>query len=211
MRNQERECVISDWWRLTDKLSVHDAALLIVGVDPNSEEGSNCQKKKPYEQPHGYGAVVRGISAAIGKKIDGTHIPFYETDINGNRMDPVEGTINTDESTVNVESLVAWLRSFGIKDGFFLPRHAIESGPAYLDKNHPRYAPKLAAAVNAWLATENKGGQTAKKAIDKWLRMNASQYGLIKEDGNPNESAIEELSKVANWELKGGAPKTPGV
>lgn len=42
-----------------------------------------------------------------------------------------------------------------------------------------------------------------------WLRSHAGRFGLIKDDGNPNESGIEEVSKVANWETKGGAPKTP--
>lgn len=210
MDYQERENSISEWWRLADELSVHEAALLIVGVDPHCETGSYCWGWKPHEQPDGYGAVVRAISAVLGGKIDGVHVPQYETDINGNRTHAIDGSTNATESTVKVESLVAWLRSRIGERGFFFPPKTVESGPAYLDKNHPRYAPKLAAVVSAWMAVEEIPGKTVKQSIERWLRANAGQYGLIKEDGNPNESAILELSKVANWELKGGAPKTPG-
>jgi hypothetical protein len=52
-------------------------------------------------------------------------------------------------------------------------------------------------------------GTTAKQAMMKWLRRHADQYGLTKDDGNPNEQGIEEIAKIANWDSKGGAPKTP--
>jgi hypothetical protein len=42
-----------------------------------------------------------------------------------------------------------------------------------------------------------------------WLRQHANEFGLTKEDGNPNEQGIEEVAKIANWDTKGGAPKTP--
>jgi len=44
-----------------------------------------------------------------------------------------------------------------------------------------------------------------------WLRQHANEFGLTKEDGNPNEQGIEEVAKIANWDTKGGAPKTPGA
>ena len=44
----------------------------------------------------------------------------------------------------------------------------------------------------------------------KWLREHASEYGLSDEEGKPNETGIDEVSKVANWQPKGGALKTPG-
>ena len=53
-------------------------------------------------------------------------------------------------------------------------------------------------------------GKTAKQALERWLRENAAGYGLSDEDGNPNAKGIEECAKVANWQHKGGAPKTPG-
>jgi len=34
-------------------------------------------------------------------------------------------------------------------------------------------------------------------------------YTVSLEEGKPNETGIEECAKVANWQEKGGAPKTP--
>jgi hypothetical protein len=42
----------------------------------------------------------------------------------------------------------------------------------------------------------------------QWLREHAEDLDLI-HDGKPNETAIEEICKVANWRPKGGAPPTP--
>ena len=81
----------------------------------------------------------------------------------------------------------------------------------YLNLNHPRYATKLAAAINAWIAIDNKEklkGKSAKKALSIWLREHAFEYNLTDLDGNPNETGIEECAKVANWQEKGGAPKS---
>ena len=41
----------------------------------------------------------------------------------------------------------------------------------------------------------------------RWLRLNASQYGLTDDDGKPSENVIEELAKVGTWATSGGAPK----
>jgi hypothetical protein len=81
----------------------------------------------------------------------------------------------------------------------------------YLDPKHPRYAPKLAAAVLAWQTTGNKAltGKSPKQALLKWLREHAAEFDLTDEDGKPNETGIEEAAKVANWQPAGGAPKTP--
>jgi hypothetical protein len=82
--------------------------------------------------------------------------------------------------------------------------------PGYLDPVNPRYAPKLAAAVMAWQAVTDAGNVSPKQALTKWLNENALRLGLSSEDGVPIQAAIEDVAKVANWETKGGAPKTPG-
>ena len=59
---------------------------------------------------------------------------------------------------------------------------------------------------------ENGGllsGKTVKQSLEKWLRLNARDYGLCDEEGKPNETGIQECAKVVNWQQKGGAPKTP--
>ncbi|WP_298928114.1 hypothetical protein [uncultured Ramlibacter sp.] len=74
----------------------------------------------------------------------------------------------------------------------------------YLRPDHPRYTPKLAAAVHAWEAvTEPLPGSTTKQSLEKWLTENASRFDL-------SGKAIGECAAVSNWMTKGGAPKTPG-
>lgn len=86
--------------------------------------------------------------------------------------------------------------------------------PAYLDPDHPYYSLKLAAAIAAWEAlTANPALLTSKppkSAAKKWLADNAKRLGLIKNDGAINGQGIEEVAKVINWRLTGGAPRTPG-
>jgi hypothetical protein len=85
-----------------------------------------------------------------------------------------------------------------------------EANATYLDQSHPRYSPKLAAAVRAWLAVDDPKGKSPKQALESWLTAHASEFALTKEDGTPNTQGIDECAKVANWNPKGGAPKTPG-
>ena len=97
--------------------------------------------------------------------------------------------------------------------GFFFPEK-VENKVAYLDPANQNYSSKLAAAISAWDAVRSDEsltrGKTVKQAIIVWLRKNADRFGLTKDDGNPNEQGIEEVAKIANWDTKGGAPKTPG-
>lgn len=111
------------------------------------------------------------------------------------------------KSLVSRTDLLTWLKSNGFCSGFFFP--ADVGGPDYLDPNNPRYAPKLAAAVRAWQAVTDPGKRSPKQALEKWIREHAADLRLTDEDGNPVTQAVEDCSKVANWQLGGGAPKTP--
>ncbi|WP_444633237.1 hypothetical protein [Cupriavidus oxalaticus] len=121
--------------------------------------------------------------------------------------------MNLSNTRVAVSELQTWLRRRGVKSGFFFS-NAIDA-PGYLDHNHPRYAPKLAAAVRAWEAvgTDPKyldNGRTVKQNLESWLMAHAAEFDLVKDNREINANAIEnQISKVANWEDKGGAPKTP--
>jgi hypothetical protein len=84
------------------------------------------------------------------------------------------------------------------------------AAPGYLDPSHPRYSPKLAAAVRAWLAVDDPKGKHPKQALTAWLTKNASNFGLTNPDGRPNKEGIGDCAKVANWKPSGGAPTTPG-
>jgi hypothetical protein len=193
-----------DFWRLCDELTIHEAALLVAGESPAAhyhDENWDVAKR-----PRGYEAAKSAITNALRRNsIPGTIIEDFEHDINGQRY-PLKGTI-TLESRVEVEGLRTWLWSRGLRNGFFFPQQVEPAD--YLNPSHPRYAPKLAAAVRAWQAVTDPAGKHPKQALMKWLRENAADFGLTDEDGKPNETGIEEAAKVANWQPGGGAPKTP--
>jgi hypothetical protein len=194
-----------DYWRLCDELSVVQAALLIVGEDP-SEYQERVDNWDPESRPRGYDAAKAALMNAInGKRLVASAIDLV--DLDGNSRGP-----DWRHTTIMVEDLRAWLRSRGIKTGFFLP--APEAGPDYLSAFHPNYSAKLAAAIEAWKAVsadaELRRGKSVKQALIVWLRQHANEFGLTKEDGNPNEQGIEDVAKIANWDTRGGAPKTPG-
>ena len=59
--------------------------------------------------------------------------------------DEVYGSADISTSRVTVDSLRNWLRSRGVRTGFFFPEGT--EAPEFLDPLNPRYAPKLAAAI----------------------------------------------------------------
>jgi hypothetical protein len=188
-------------------LSVIQAALLIAGIDPSSDQ-AYVEGRAPETRPVGYEAARTALAHALREgAIKGKVIPSRDNDFLG----VIEGSVDPAESRIEVESLRDWLSKRGIRSGFFFPNAT--GTPDYLDKNNPRYAPKLAATVCAWLATgeaEATKGKSPKQALVKWLREHAAEYKLSDDEGTPNETGIEECAKVANWLEKGGAPKTPG-
>lgn len=200
-----------DYWRLCDELSVIESALLIAGCDPSIDAGyvEGWDREK---RPLGYEAAKTAISNALRRgSINGRLVPTYERDINGSTCGIAEDAIDLAGSRVEVESLRQWLAGRGLKTGFFFPQER-DFGD-YLNPRHPRYAPKLAAAVQAWRATGDASatsGKSPKQALMKWLREHAADFGMTDEDGKPNDTGIEEAAKVANWQPTGGAPKTPG-
>lgn len=197
-------------WRLCDELTVVQAALLVAGCDPGSD---HCYVEgwDPHKRPAGYEAAKAAITNSLRRgTIKGQVIGSILYSEDGDwAVDSSGDTLNVSESSVEVQSLKAWLMSRGVTTGFFFP--AATYAPDYLDPVHPRYAPKLAAAVRAWLAVDDPKGKHPKQALMKWLREHAADFGLSDDDGKPNEQGIEECAKVANWQPGGGAPKTPGT
>ncbi|MEQ8441748.1 MAG: hypothetical protein RIM33_04875 [Alphaproteobacteria bacterium] len=198
-----------DYWRLCDDLSVYQAALLVVGVDPAVEayvEHNNIEKR-----PYGYEAAKSAIINALKRdSLVGALAWESELDQNGNEIGPSDN-VNVFSSTVSVQSLRFFLKKRGISTGFFFQDHVEDRN--YLNPENSCFAPKLAAAVAAWEAVSSNPslfeGKTVKQALEKWLREHASEYGLTGTDGNPVGGAIEQISKVANWRPEGGAAKTP--
>lgn len=198
---------ISENWRWCDELTIVQAALLIVGIDPTSKAGASCERTVYSEQPKGYAPAKIAISDALQSgKIRGKVEPVYQNDSYGSPVGVIPGSVDVEASVVSVDSLKEWLVSRGFRKGFFFP--ALEPTD-YLDPGNDRYAPKLAAAVQAWKAVTDPNGKHPKQALMKWLRENAATFGLTDDEGRPNETGIEEVAKVANWKPGGGAPKTP--
>lgn len=191
-----------DYWRLCEELTVYEAALLVAGRSP-SKMGDVERKAS---RPSGYDAAKTAIRNALrAGKIKGTIEPEVEFDADGRREEIRDSVALS--SRVEVAALKDWLVSRGFSTGFFFP--ARTEAPDYLDLANPRYAPKLAAAVRAWQAVTDPAGKHPKQALTKWLRENAAEFGLADDEGNPNETGIEEVAKVANWQPGGGAPRTP--
>lgn len=203
-----------DYWRLCDELSVVQAALLIVGLDP--AEFYYVMEWEGNKRPENFSAALAALSHAIlGGRLHATIRKAIESRWDSTAEDYYDydtGEPDWEKTTILVDDLRVWLRGRGFKTGFFFPQ-AVET-PDFLNQAHKNYAPKLAAAIGAWEAVnaspELIKGKTVKQALLKWLRKNADKFGLTKDDGNPNEQGIEEIAKISNWDAKGGAPKTPG-
>lgn len=193
----------SNYWRLAEELNVIQAALLIVEIEP-AEMQSDVERWVDEKKPPGYSAV----STALKNAIKAERLPAKIEMIH--EMDGIQ-YIDWSSTTFRVEDLKNWLKERNFSTGFFFQDNKTTGN--FLDPQNEYYAPKLSAAVNAWSAVTDDStlldGKSPKQALDKWLRENASHYGLTKDDGNPNESAIEEISKIANWNPVGGAVKTP--
>lgn len=194
---------INPLWHLHDDLSIHHAVCLIAGYDPNDYEIASSQwnyESQPIDFPN-YNPVYSAVitAARLGK------LKVCISD------DNLSKEITHPKTTIKRDDLKEWLVSRGFKSGFLFEGDNInKDDPDYLNQNHPRYAPKLAACVKAWLeVTEPPKGKRPKHALEKWFRENGASYGLTKEDGNPNEQGIEECTKVTNWDIRGGATKTP--
>lgn len=196
-----------DFWRMHDHLSIFQAVMLILGHDPSIYTSWEIQRDIESSRPSGFSALLNFLhTAAIKDKIacDKKFI-MYPDDT------PDFSQLDIDKTIIEVESLKHYLSSKGINTGFFFSGRA-DSRP-YLDKKHPSYAPKLAAAVRAWESVSSNlsdyKGKSPKQALDIWLRKNANEFGLLNEEGNPINQSIEEISKISNWKTSGGATKTP--
>jgi hypothetical protein len=213
-----------DLWRLHDAFNLAQAAALISGNYPSEiADSQNGPYLVEYEDEGSYHAIqknalfqaalsalmmavrIKRLQAQIAYLGKYQHVRYVGAESEG-YWEPI-GEIDPLGTIVEVDHLRAWLESRGVKTGFFF---AIgNDAPDYLDPNNSRYAPKLAAAVQAWLSVTEPNGRHPKQALAKWLREHAAEFGLTDDEGKPNETGIEEAAKVANWQPGGGAPKTP--
>ncbi len=195
-----------EYWKLCERLNIIQAALLMCECDPADFQDHIEIKKRKY-QPQGYYACKSAVLAAIESGVVTGEIV---TEIFGvDEESPIED-INLLKSYVTYDSLSLWLKSKGFKSEFFFPEKSVVNDCE--NTAHCCFAPKLAAAVAAWKSVSSStfSPGSPKQQISAWVRKNALRYGLTDSEGKPNETAINEIAKVANWRPQGGAPKTPG-
>ena len=159
------------------------------------------KKWSDVEKPEDYIAAREAIRSAIETEL-------VEGQLHKVMRDGFDSAyVEYELSNVQVSSLINWLDERGFTTSAFKKPESKTRG--YLDPEHPRFSSKLAAVVEAWESYDLDSTEpgTPKQRIMKWLRLNASRFGLTNEDGRPNENVIEELAKVANWLPRGGAPK----
>jgi hypothetical protein len=188
-------------WRLAEELSIVEAALLLVNLDPSDYSGVESALKKPL----GYLAARNSLISAVARRTIQSRFSYDHYQDEYQPIDP-------EKTYLDAESLFGWLKGKGFTTGFFFP--ASGSLQPYLDPTNERYAPKLAAAVKAWIEVGKQadGPRSPKQRLVKWLRENAAAYGMTDDDGKPMDSVIDALAKAANWNPEGGAPKsTPPI
>lgn len=223
----------TNYWDLCEEYSVIQAALLIVDEDPATLQHV-VEQNSPDFRPHGFDAVYSALQKAVSagsleasirhsiisqgclQAIAEEYASFSQNNteiLTANNGTSYIYSLAPDWhlTTIQKADLIKWLRARNFYCNFFTPVENITiSQPS---EEQPFCTPKLLAALDAWEAVRSNNGalkgNTPKQAIQKWLRQNAANYGLVNSKGRPNELAIEEIAKVVNWSPKGGAPRTP--
>jgi hypothetical protein len=104
------------------------------------------------------------------------------------------------------------MRSIKLSPRVFFPDDSAVTAGNRSD-DYKEYPSKLRAAIDANNAVRNLWypdcGKSPRKALLDWLIPRAKDYGLVHPDnGRLNMKGIDEVVSVANWDPKGGAPKT---
>lgn len=137
-----------------------------------------------------------------------TKLNFTVDDIRGRADLFIWREPNWENSTIEVDAIKKWLAERGIYPNFFFPSGNQSS---FLNQQNPRYSAKLACAVAAWKAVNKASrGKSVKRTIQDWVLSNGAGYGLANE-GVVSPTAAEEIAKIVNWNIKGGATSTPEV
>lgn len=216
-----------DCCRIADTLALTWAAALICGSFPNKvvspdESGSERYRLRRSDEmnaeywddaPEKFDAALQALVRAVErgtlkaeKRYPGRNTHVRHVDGKPEGFWEPAGPIDPAETTVTVDDLKQWLITRGVRAGFFFPEGT--DAADYLDRRHPRYAPKLAATVMAWQAVADPGKKSPRQALERWLREHAAEFDLTDDNGNPVEKPILECARIANWEPAGGAPKS---
>ena len=204
---QETYREIDPIWTLVDELTIHEAAALMAGFDPEIRRRENLAKTSEPTRKR-LRATERALVAAVNTKaIKPSRL--IETPVLPGPDDVVQ--IDPERTTILDSELRGWLAARNFSNEFYFPADKTEA--PYLDPKHAHYSPKLAAAVRVWMALKDDDNAderfSPRNKIIKWLNVRAAHLELLNDDESPNKEAIEkQIAKVVNWKLDGGAPKT---
>lgn len=190
---------LSDW-RLASTLNVFEIALLLKGYHPG-DYADLSEENWPSEVRRATYALIQTIQRDCDSgKIDAdfAHLEY--------------GGIDWIRTVISVASLDRWLDARGKKTLSAALGGAPKVTRWVNERSNPFFAPKLAAAFQAWdyVSTHQEAlrNKRPKTAIKDWLEHNATELKLVKSDGALNRTAIDEIAAVANWDQAGGAPAT---
>lgn len=196
-------------WRFVDPLPIREAALLLAGIDPGRVSWNRLVPEiAPFER-----ALIGDIR--MGRMNCLTPLKYEYLDEGGGDFEIVPCAPDSrdlcNRSEVSVYDLAVWADVRGHEHDW--PSDSAGGGSDMddlLNRKHPRYSKKLAAAILASREVPEPRGKHPKTAIREWLEQNAAKLGLLNAEGVPVAKALDEISAVVNWQDKGGAPKTPG-
>ena len=211
----------TDLLKLMDILTLHDASALIAGCSPskvfedwNDNERYyrlNTDKTDPLNAQEVFDlslkamihAIERGLlKADIHVAVSSSFYRLSKKDLSSDWM-AIYG-IDPTQTTVTRDDLKEWLEQRGVYPTMLFPNGRKDD---YMNRQHDHYAPQLALCVRAWevAQTATIEGETQKQFIEKWMRENASDFGV---DNKSDAKIFERLATVSNWNKKGGRAKT---
>lgn len=197
-------------WLLAEDLSIRQAALLLLNEDPERfprAEYPNSDR----DVPAGYEAARQVIvSALLANKVDGNRtwktISGEYPDGGSGWQDYVEGDVCADKSTINMDSLRAWLASKNVTVEQFIGLSGTSDD--FLDQDDQKYAPKLAATIAAWRHVKSNpiNGLSVKQQLTNWLNDNSARFWPEGMDAKVTDTFVKEAARIANWDADGGRP-----
>lgn len=220
-----------DYWKLSNVLSVKDAAILITGNDPSEEEFSDVHQNEKIQRTsyEGFDATFKALKNAVLDNELAATLVFHETGeyrrsirVTGpNTVKLLRGAPGTvgphahilvsvepdwERTGIRRADLIKWLKSRNFPLGFFAP----DIDPDSIEnKENPKYSPKLACAVAAWGAIKRAAAnKSTKQTIHDWVKANGNNFGLSNDEGVVSESVAKDIAAIVNWDPKGGATPT---
>jgi hypothetical protein len=188
-------------WKLLTEYSIVHAALLIAGYSP--DEADQHQEYDLGRHCKGYTPAKTALWNAVSSgTLKAARMAYDEDD--GSEY------IDARKTLIAVADLDAFTKARGLVCEFFDREE--HSGAGGAGRGSQFFSKKLDAANKAWTAVTSDPtrlrGKSPKQALQSWLVEHAEELGLLNKDGQPNQTGIEEICKVANWKPEGGATPT---